>query len=157
MHLDRGVNAVDAMEGELEDLAEIPGAILDAVTGYGEVSEMLGCTSSVLLVMGRVTLEKAWRGYGRRTCRQSHPPPNAGRSRARVSARRLAGGRAVGEDGSRQALARFVTSSPWDAGCAAGRVRVLAKAEHRHRGQGRRLPDRGLLYLAFNSISAAVN
>lgn len=54
-HLDRGVNAVHAMEDESEDLAEIAAAILNAETGYftDEVSEMLDYTGSALLVMDR--------------------------------------------------------------------------------------------------------
>ncbi|MFJ8248471.1 hypothetical protein [Streptomyces sp. NPDC094466] len=65
-HLDRGVNAVHAMEDESEDLAEIAEAILNAETGYftDEVSEMLDYTGSALLVMDRVTLDGAWRGHG---------------------------------------------------------------------------------------------
>ncbi|MFJ4703710.1 hypothetical protein ACIP6I_02450 [Streptomyces anulatus] len=66
VHLDRGVNAVHAMEDESEDLAEIAAAVLNEETGYftDEVSEILDYTGSALLVMDRVTLDGAWRGYG---------------------------------------------------------------------------------------------
>ncbi|WP_405928138.1 hypothetical protein OG554_05465 [Streptomyces griseus] len=66
VHLDRGVHAGHAMEDESEDLAEIAAAILDAETGYftDEVSEVLDYVGSALLVMDRVTLAEAWRGYG---------------------------------------------------------------------------------------------
>ncbi len=66
VHLDRGVHAAHAMEDESEDLAEIASVILDAETGYftDEVSEALEYVGSALLVMDRVTLDEAWRGYG---------------------------------------------------------------------------------------------
>ncbi|MFD4592867.1 hypothetical protein [Streptomyces rubiginosohelvolus] len=66
VHLDRGVHAAHAMEDESEDLAEIASVILDAETGYftDEVSEALEYVGSAMLVMDRVTLDEAWRGFG---------------------------------------------------------------------------------------------
>lgn len=66
VHLDRGVHAAHAMEDESEDLAEIASVILDAETGYftDDVSDALDYVGSALLVMDRVTLDEAWRGFG---------------------------------------------------------------------------------------------
>ncbi|MFD3907982.1 hypothetical protein HXS80_06350 [Streptomyces sp. CB04723] len=66
VHLDRGGHAGHAMEDESEDLAEIAEAILDAETGYftDEVGETLDYVGSALLVMGRVTVDEPWRGFG---------------------------------------------------------------------------------------------
>ncbi|MCA1272057.1 hypothetical protein LCE32_18655 [Streptomyces sp. 7G] len=66
VHLDRGMHAAHAMEDESEDLAEIASVILDAETGYftDDVSDALDYVGSALLVMDRVTLDQAWRGFG---------------------------------------------------------------------------------------------
>lgn len=66
VHLDRGRNAFAVLEEESEDLAEIAQILLDPTTGYytDEVSELLEYSGSALLIMDRVTLDEAWRGYG---------------------------------------------------------------------------------------------
>ncbi|MFJ4972492.1 hypothetical protein [Streptomyces sp. NPDC088755] len=66
VHLDRGMHVAHAMEDESEDLAEIASVILDAATGYftDDVSAALDYDGSALLVMDRVTLDEAWRGFG---------------------------------------------------------------------------------------------
>ncbi|AJE81596.1 hypothetical protein SLNWT_1220 [Streptomyces albus] len=66
VHLDRGRNAYWAMEEESEELYETAQALLDPETGSftTEASERLDYVGSALLVMDRVTLDPAWRGYG---------------------------------------------------------------------------------------------
>ncbi|MEV8128672.1 hypothetical protein AB0P07_32265 [Streptomyces sp. NPDC085944] len=66
VHLDRGRNAYWAMEEESEELYETAKALLDPETGSftSEASERLDYVGSALLVMDRVTLDSAWRGYG---------------------------------------------------------------------------------------------
>lgn len=66
VYLDRGRNAYWAMEEESEELYETAQALLDPETGSftTEASERLDYVGSALLVMDRVTLDSAWRGYG---------------------------------------------------------------------------------------------
>lgn len=54
------------MEDESEELYETAQALLDPETGSftSEASERLDYVGSALLVMDRVTLDSAWRGYG---------------------------------------------------------------------------------------------
>ncbi|MFE3182811.1 hypothetical protein ACFXKR_18350 [Streptomyces violascens] len=67
VHLDRGMNAHWALEGESEDLYEIAQALLNKDTGYftDEVDACLAYAGGLdLLIMERVTLARLWRGQG---------------------------------------------------------------------------------------------
>ncbi|MGW7303947.1 hypothetical protein ACWGI1_00025 [Streptomyces sp. NPDC054835] len=66
VHLDRGMNAVWAMEEESEELYETAQALLDPATGSftEDASGWLPYVGSALLVMDRVSLDEQWRGHG---------------------------------------------------------------------------------------------
>ncbi|WP_432112643.1 hypothetical protein [Streptomyces sp. S1] len=66
VHLDQGMNAFRAMEGESEELYETGQALLDPVMGNftEDASERLPYVGSALLVMDRVALAERWRGHG---------------------------------------------------------------------------------------------
>ncbi|MFD3332176.1 hypothetical protein ACFWV1_05905 [Streptomyces sp. NPDC058700] len=66
VHLDRGMNAVRAMEEESEELDETAQALLDPSTGNfaEDAGEWLPYVGSALLVMDRVTLDEQWRSHG---------------------------------------------------------------------------------------------
>ncbi|MGW6388900.1 hypothetical protein ACWFR1_00045 [Streptomyces sp. NPDC055103] len=66
VQLDRGMNAVRAMEEESEELYETAQALLDPSTGSftEDASGWLPYVGSALLVMDGVTLDEQWRGHG---------------------------------------------------------------------------------------------
>ncbi|MFD3997445.1 hypothetical protein [Streptomyces sp. NPDC058583] len=66
VQLDRGMNAVRAMEEESEELYETAQALLDPSTGSftEDAGGWLPYVGSALLVMDRVTLDEQWRGHG---------------------------------------------------------------------------------------------
>ncbi|MGW4197117.1 hypothetical protein [Streptomyces sp. NPDC005004] len=66
VRLTQGMNAWAAMEEESEELFEIGDALLDQGTGYftTEAEQRLEYVGTDLLVMERVTLAPAWRGFG---------------------------------------------------------------------------------------------
>ncbi|BDH07234.1 hypothetical protein [Streptomyces seoulensis] len=66
VRLTQGMNAWMAMEEESEELFEIGNALLDPATGYftPEAEQRLEYVGTNLLIMERVTLAPAWRGFG---------------------------------------------------------------------------------------------